>query len=592
MKNTSMKFKFHYILCVIAGLSSMVFTLVLLFLLFFFNSCSQQELKKENANITFVASIAPATKSTTPFPAGNKAMIHAYNAADLSTPLAGTPSLATAQNNSGVTSLVTSPSINLLKGNYDFYCVTTNTATDPGITFTNGKSCTLSNNIDYLYASNKGVSVSSNTNVPFEFNHATTQLTFKLSTSPSLSISKLVIKEVSMKFPSPQNDQQGKMDLATGVITPVTTFAGGYTKITSENTNYTCIVLPVSKTANTSKIMYQVLLDMTISGTQYTDRLYNISVTLPERGLEAGVHYIYTGVIGANEITFSTANIANWIDKTIEIVDLEEIPENSAEADYFYIKKVYRELGQIFNENEPISTLPGITLTGNRITGITLTNGTLSGTLSPYLAKIRQLNKIDVSGNNLTGNIPAELATLPLSILKVYNNLLAGEVPTEILLMPLWEISLPEEDLRPQKKFPLQGFYTFIFEVQTTATDNALDISATPFTGANIKIDWGDRQIGTYSASPAAHTYSAPGTYTVKIDGKITGLEIHSKALKKILKFKDLDNEINNVSFSESGLKNIECPLITPKITNFLNCFNSCSGLTSLPVDLFKYNTA
>ncbi|MEG2471410.1 MAG: fimbrillin family protein [Bacteroidales bacterium] len=281
-------------------------------------ACDKGVQNDENNTVRFTAQLNAITKSAIPFPVGNKATIHVYNAADLSTPLAGTPSLATAQNNGGVSSLTIdalSFPFSLNKGNYDFYCVTTNTAIDPGITFTNGKSDTLSNNVDYLYASNKGVVVSSNTNVPFTFYHKNVKISIKITPNAAQGVTAVTIKNIGLKLPVATGDQQGKMDLATGVITPATTFAQTYTDITKvDDVNCSYIILPVAITSGTAQTLsYTVKMDMTVQGTRYIDRIYNFSIALPAAGLDSGKNYTYTGLAGSKEVTFSPVIVEDWI---------------------------------------------------------------------------------------------------------------------------------------------------------------------------------------------------------------------------------------------------------------------------------------
>jgi hypothetical protein len=64
------------------------------------------------------------------------------------------------------------------------------------------------------------------------------------------------------------------------------------------------------------------------------------------------------------------------------------------------------------------------------VTGLGLTNYNLSGTISPAIANLTGLRKLDLAGNRLTGEIPDALAALPnLVLVDVRNNRLTGKLP-------------------------------------------------------------------------------------------------------------------------------------------------------------------
>lgn len=61
---------------------------------------------------------------------------------------------------------------------------------------------------------------------------------------------------------------------------------------------------------------------------------------------------------------------------------------------------------------------------------IFLNNASLSGTISPAIANLTELRKLQLANNSLTGEIPDALKTLPeLVLLDVRNNNLTGQVP-------------------------------------------------------------------------------------------------------------------------------------------------------------------
>lgn len=61
---------------------------------------------------------------------------------------------------------------------------------------------------------------------------------------------------------------------------------------------------------------------------------------------------------------------------------------------------------------------------------ILLYDANLSGTISPAIAHLTQLRRLELSNNSLAGEIPESLTTLPnLELLDVSNNMLTGQLP-------------------------------------------------------------------------------------------------------------------------------------------------------------------
>ncbi|WVZ99039.1 hypothetical protein U9M48_044395 [Paspalum notatum var. saurae] len=69
----------------------------------------------------------------------------------------------------------------------------------------------------------------------------------------------------------------------------------------------------------------------------------------------------------------------------------------------------------------------------NRVNRIDLNNMRLSGRLPPELARLEQLQYMELSGNNLHGPIPPEFGDLKnLISIDLYNNDLSGPLPTTL----------------------------------------------------------------------------------------------------------------------------------------------------------------
>ncbi len=81
----------------------------------------------------------------------------------------------------------------------------------------------------------------------------------------------------------------------------------------------------------------------------------------------------------------------------------------------------------------PVATWHGITVSGNRVTQITLEDNNLTGSIPPEIGNLSNLNRLDLYKNQLTGEIPHEIGNLTnLISLYLSFNKLVGEIPHEI----------------------------------------------------------------------------------------------------------------------------------------------------------------
>ncbi|GAV91574.1 LRR_4 domain-containing protein [Cephalotus follicularis] len=81
------------------------------------------------------------------------------------------------------------------------------------------------------------------------------------------------------------------------------------------------------------------------------------------------------------------------------------------------------------------SYLPGATCNNGRIYKLSLTNLSLQGSISPYLANCTNLQSLDLSSNLISGTIPADLQNLVnLAVLNLSSNRLDGEIPPQLAL--------------------------------------------------------------------------------------------------------------------------------------------------------------
>jgi len=92
----------------------------------------------------------------------------------------------------------------------------------------------------------------------------------------------------------------------------------------------------------------------------------------------------------------------------------------------------------------PVNTWQGVTVTGTRVTALSLTFNNLSGALPYHLGFLQELTELSLQGNSLTGSVPATLVFLQkLKILDLSLNKLSGSIPATLgLTLSLTNVNL------------------------------------------------------------------------------------------------------------------------------------------------------
>jgi len=121
---------------------------------------------------------------------------------------------------------------------------------------------------------------------------------------------------------------------------------------------------------------------------------------------------------------------------------------------------------------------------------------------------------------------------------------------------------------------------TWDLTVTTTAEDQIYIVNIAAGTGIDIDIDWGDGGAVTNHTTTGqkSKTYASAGTYTVKISGSFSGNDGNIRCGT---------DTTNRPYLKATGVVGGVTGLV-----NFNATFLGCTGLTSLPTDLFRYNTA
>ncbi len=134
-----------------------------------------------------------------------------------------------------------------------------------------------------------------------------------------------------------------------------------------------------------------------------------------------------------------------------EIVPPGEVAKSDIQALLAARDKLAGDSTLNWSEAVPVVSWDGVTIGGTprRVTGLSLRQRRLSGTIPPELSKLAELSSLDLNGNRLTGEIPAELGRLSkLAALHLYDNHLQGRIPTELeQLTSLEELNLHSNQL-------------------------------------------------------------------------------------------------------------------------------------------------
>lgn len=270
------------------------------------NSNDTTSSNKQKSLISFSASVESVTqsKSMTALPANRYSMIWAYNA---SKPMSDgiINRLLFKSEKPGTLSPVSGP-MYLPNGNYNFYSVTTNSSinqnpnfnSDTGISASN-----LSNGIDYLWWGSSNVSIQKTTvNIPIIYSHSATQVVIKL-----IAGNGIVLNSQTAGTITPSNPASITMNLQTGIINPATSLDSKAIAMGVSNFVSQLTMLPLTMSGKLTTTFTVLINNETVP------RVYSVNIPVPSGGLAPGKSYLYKAIVNANEITFSSVNVIDWI---------------------------------------------------------------------------------------------------------------------------------------------------------------------------------------------------------------------------------------------------------------------------------------
>ena len=118
-----------------------------------------------------------------------------------------------------------------------------------------------------------------------------------------------------------------------------------------------------------------------------------------------------------------------------EIVPPGEVAKSDIQALLAARDKLAGDSTLNWSEAVPVVSWDGVTIGGTprRVTGLSLRQRRLSGTVPTQLGDLAALTNLDLNGNRLSGEIPAELGQLSkLASLHLHDNRLQGRIPPEL----------------------------------------------------------------------------------------------------------------------------------------------------------------
>jgi len=276
-------------------------------------SCQKEQKENSAKGILFYASYNGdiQTKATSVFTSGNKVTILGYSSGvdvTSSSAVSGTPLEATC----GASGLLTPASaLYLPKGSYDFYSVSLNSSTAPGLIFTSGQSAQLSNGIDYLWAKSTGISEGGTAS--FMYYHKAVGIEINITSGTGVSGLSVTSIKITPTIPTAAS----KMSLSNGIIGSAND-VGVSTAMNLSGSKGTYIMLPINSTA----INVELTVNATIGGTPVTAKKY--TSTIPAQIYASGSYYIINFTVSSSAMQFTGAQVQDWTTQSITGATLAE----------------------------------------------------------------------------------------------------------------------------------------------------------------------------------------------------------------------------------------------------------------------------
>lgn len=207
----------------------------------------------------------------------------------------------------------------LPKGEYDFYAVSTNSATTVP-TFSSGVSDVLSNGVDYIWVKKDQTIGNTAQEVTLAFQRKAVRIIINVASGDGVELTAwkaaAATDNDNATITPPDPSETVKMALTDGTITPATSLTEAVnmttTAVSAKAATATYIMLPLGSGQNPTVTLN---VKVKIGNREAEEKTYSATLTAPastSSAFTSGNQYTYTATLKANKIEFTGATVAEW----------------------------------------------------------------------------------------------------------------------------------------------------------------------------------------------------------------------------------------------------------------------------------------
>ena len=174
---------------------------------------------------------------------------------------------------------------------------------------------------------------------------------------------------------------------------------------------------------------------------------------VPVQTFTRGLNFTITGYIPGS---FAESTVTKSTNKKIEVsravvkcftaIDADDLLAEETNDDRTALMALYNALGgtdwtehENWGSDKPLSQWSGVQVEDNRVTALYLSGNNLTGVIPPEIANLTSLKRLYISSNNIRGVLPASMSNLKnLENIYFNDNNLSGDIPAGITALPCW----------------------------------------------------------------------------------------------------------------------------------------------------------